>query len=277
MSANSRMARYHSEEVENPQPQASPNQNGYQRRPALARWVAILMMLLTITVGLRFTVFNANYTAGVVSRDATGQRVINDLNNDLLSLGISGNPVTSGLVQPYLEQGIAEIYGETATTVDNTDLKAAIAAQAQAMGVTASDSLQTSLANQAQKTVKKAVQTEGMMAAGAKIQRARKIDLWAIVAVVMLLIVTTVYAFSVHHVFGSLGPGLTVGGVLTIILSVAGYFGLPVVLGGMNATVQTTVMTVGHSGLGVIIFIGAAEIVLGLLVLLGHRTFRKTE
>lgn len=276
MSANSRMARYHSEEAENPQPQASPNQNGYQRRPALARWVAVLITLLTITVGLRFTVFNANYTAGVISRDSAGQKVVNDLNNDLLSLGISGNPVTSGLVQPYLEQGIAEIYGESGATVDDTDLKAAIAAQAQAMGVTASDSLQTSLAKQAQKTVKQAVQTDTMMAAGAKIRRARQLDLWVIVAVAMLLIVTTVYAFSVHHVFGSLGPGLAVGGLLTIILGAVGYFGLPVVLAGMASAVRTAATTVGHSGLGVIIFIGAAEIVLGLLVLLGHRTFRKS-
>ncbi|WP_125545837.1 hypothetical protein [Levilactobacillus lindianensis] len=276
MSANSRMARYHSEEAENPQPQASPNQNGYQRRPALARWVAVLIMLLTITVGLRFTVFNANYTAGVISRDSTGQKVVNDLNNDLLSLGISGNPVTSGLVQPYLEQGIAEIYGESGATVDDTDLKAAIAAQAQAMGVTASDSLQTSLAKQAQKTVKQAVQTDTMMAAGTKIRRARQLDLWVIVAVAMLLIVTTVYAFSVHHVFGSLGPGLAVGGLLTIILGAVGYFGLPVVLAGMASAVRTAATTVGHSGLGVIIFVGAAEIVLGLLVLLGHRTFRKS-
>lgn len=276
MSANSRMARYHSEEAENPQPQASPNQNGYQRRPALARWVAVLIMLLTITVGLRFTVFNANYTAGVISRDSTGQKVVNDLNNDLLSLGISGNPVTSGLVQPYLEQGIAEIYGESGATVDDTDLKAAIAAQAQAMGVTASDSLQTSLAKQAQKTVKQIVQTDTMMAAGTKIRRARQLDLWVIVAVAMLLIVTTVYAFSVHHVFGSLGPGLAVGGLLTIILGAAGYFGLPVVLAGMTSVVRATATMVGHSGLGVIIFIGAAEIVLGLLVLLGHRTFRKS-
>lgn len=276
MSANSRMARYHSEEAENPQPQASPNQNGYQRRPALARWVAVLIMLLTITVGLRFTVFNANYTAGVISRDSTGQKVVNDLNNDLLSLGISGNPVTSGLVQPYLEQGIAEIYGESGATVDDTNLKAAIAAQAQAMGVTASDSLQTSLAKQAQKTVKQTVQTDTMMAAGTKIRRARQLDLWVIVAVAMLLIVTTVYAFSVHHVFGSLGPGLAVGGLLTIILGAAGYFGLPVVLAGMTSAVRATATMVGHSGLGVIIFIGAAEIVLGLLVLLGHRTFRKS-
>ncbi|MCT3569368.1 hypothetical protein EFS18_06015, partial [Levilactobacillus brevis] len=86
VSANSRMARYHA--TEEPEIQETQSASSYQRRPALARWLALLILLLTLTLGLKITVFNATYTAGVVSRSTTGEMVINQLNDELQSYGI---------------------------------------------------------------------------------------------------------------------------------------------------------------------------------------------
>ncbi|AYM03500.1 hypothetical protein [Levilactobacillus yiduensis] len=274
MSQNSRMARYHANEEPEPQQQpASPT--AYQRRPALARWVAFLLLLLTVTVGLRLTVFNANYTAGVVSRSSYGEKVINHLNDDLENLGISGAPITSGVAQPYLAVGVAQLYGETATAVGTTDLSAAVSSQAQALGVTASSKLLSQVSQEAQKRAKAAFNTPAMQQAAIQIQRAKKLNFWAMLAAVLLLIVTFFYALSVHHVFGSLGPGLALGGLLTVLVGVGGYFLLPFVLTGTSQMVNNLLTAIGRSGLGVIMFAGAAEIIIGGLVLLGHRTFRR--
>ncbi len=133
MSANSRMARYHA--TEEPEIQETQSVSPYQRRPALARWLAVLVLLLTLTVGLRMTVFNATYTAGVVSRSTTGEKVINQLNDELQSYGISGSPITTSLAQPYLAMGVAQLYGQTPTTsVDDADLSSAVSSQAVTMG-----------------------------------------------------------------------------------------------------------------------------------------------
>lgn len=276
MSENTRMARYHSAEPEAPQ---EPEQNipqPYQRRPALARWVAVLVVLFTVTIGLKITVFNANYTAGVVSRSSVGQKVINQLNNELESLGVSGSPVTSGIAQPYLAQGIAQLYGDTATsTVDSTELATAISTQAQTVGVTATTAMTSAIAKEAQKVAKATFATPAMTQAALKVQRAKTLDFWLLVATGLLTIVTVFYAFSVRHVMASLGPGLALGGLLTGILGVAGYFLLPTLIPTASATVTRLVTTVGRSGIEVVIFAGVVEIVLGLLVMLGHRTFRK--
>ncbi|KRL93243.1 hypothetical protein FD28_GL001489 [Levilactobacillus hammesii DSM 16381] len=275
VSENSRMARYHSDEPENPRQQPQEPQQTYQRRPALARWVAILVMLFTLSIGLKVTVFNANYTAGVVSRSDVGQKVVNQLNNELESLGVSGNPVTSGIVQPYLAQGVAQLYGETSTTtIDNTELTNAISTQAQTMGVTATAGMTTALVKEAKKVVQAAFSTSAMSQASAKIQKAKTLDFWLMIATVLLAIVTVIYAFSVHHVMASLGPGLAVGGLLTGVIGAVGYYLLPSLVPTSTATVTSMITTVGRSGIGVIIFAGVAEIVLGLLVMLGHRTFR---
>jgi len=276
VSENSRMARYHSDESENSQQQPQEPQQTYQRRPALARWVAVLVVLFTLSIGLKVTVFNANYTAGVVSRSNVGQKVTNQLNNELESLGVSGSPVTAGIVQPYLAQGVAQLYGQAATTtIDSSELATAISTQAQTMGVTATSGMTTALVKEAQKTVKAAFSTPAMIQASAKIQRAKTLDFWLMIATVLLAIVTVMYAFSVRHVMASLGPGLALGGLLTGLIGGVGYYLLPALIPASTATVTSMITTVGRSGIGVIIFAGVAEIVLGLLVMLGHRTFRK--
>lgn len=277
MNENSRMARYHSAEREEaPQRPEDNAPQTYQRRPALARWVAVLVLLFTVTIGLKITVFNANYTAGVVSRSSVGQKVINQLNNELESLGVSGSPVTSGIAQPYLAQGIAQLYGETDTaTVDSTELATAISTQAQTMGVTATTAMTTAIAKQAQKVAKATFATPAMTQAAVKIQMAKTLDFWLLIATGLLAIVTVFYAFSVRHVMASLGPGMALGGVLTGIVGAAGYYLLPTLIPTASATVTRLVTTVGRSGIEVIIFAGVVEIVLGLLVMLGHRTFRK--
>ncbi|MCF7523429.1 hypothetical protein L3X07_09560 [Levilactobacillus brevis] len=91
---------------------------------------------------------------------------------------------------------------------------------------------------------------------------------------VVALIVTFFYALSVHHVFASLGPGLTLGGTLTTIAGAVSYVGLPLVVTSSSQTVAALLTTIGHNGLAVIIFMGIAEMIVGLVVLLGHRTFR---
>jgi len=275
MSENSRMARYHSDEE--PEPQQAPQTiETYQRRPALARWVAFLILLLTVSAGLKLTVFNANYTAGVVSRSSVGEKVINHVNDDLQNLGVSGAPVTSSLMQPYLAMGVAKLYGETAdTSVDTTDLSAAISTQAQAMGVTATAGMTTAIAKQAKKRAQAAFSTSAMSQAAIQVQRAKKINFAVLLGSILLLIVTFFYAFSVHHVFASLGSGMTVGGLLTGLVGVGGYFFLPYVVTSTSKTAANLLTTIGRSGLGVIIFAGVAEIVIGLVVMLGHRTFRK--
>ena len=276
MSENTRMARYHSAESEAPQRPEENAPQPYQRRPALARWVAILVLLFTVTIGLKITVFNANYTAGVVSRSNVGQKVINQLNNKLESLGVNGSPVTSGIAQPYLAQGIAQLYGDTATTtVDTTELATAISTQAQTVGVTASTAMTTAIAKEAQKLAKATFATPAMTQAALKIQKAKTADFWLLIATALLTIVTVFYAFSVHHVMASLGPGLALGGLLTAIVGAAGYFLLPTLIPMAGATVTSLVTTVGRSGIAVIIFAGGVEIVLGLLIMLGHHTFRK--
>lgn len=277
MNENSRMARYHSAEREEaPQRPEDNAPQTYQRRPALARWVAVLVLLFTVTIGLKITIFNANYTAGVVSRSSVGQKVINQLNNELESLGVSGSPVTSGIAQPYLAQGIAQLYGETDTaTVDSTELATAISTQAQTMGVTATTAMTTAIAKQAQKVAKATFATPAMTQAAVKIQMAKTLDFWLLIATGLLAIVTVFYAFSVRHVMASLGPGMALGGVLTGIVGAAGYYLLPTLIPTASATVTRLVTTVGRSGIEVIIFAGVVEIVLGLLVMLGHRTFRK--
>lgn len=277
MNENSRMARYHSAEREEaPQRPEDNAPQTYQRRPALARWVAVLVLLFTVTIGLKITIFNANYTAGVVSRSSVGQKVINQLNNELESLGVSGSPVTSGIAQPYLAQGIAQLYGETDTaTVDSTELATAISTQAQTMGVTAATAMTTAIAKQAQKVAKATFATPAMTQAAVKIQMAKTLDFWLLIATGLLAIVTVFYAFSVRHVMASLGPGMALGGVLTGIVGAAGYYLLPTLIPTASATVTRLVTTVGRSGIEVIIFAGVVEIVLGLLVMLGHRTFRK--
>lgn len=271
------MARYHSAEREEaPQRPEDNAPQTYQRRPALARWVAVLVLLFTVTIGLKITIFNANYTAGVVSRSSVGQKVINQLNNELESLGVSGSPVTSGIAQPYLAQGIAQLYGETDTaTVDSTELATAISTQAQTMGVTATTAMTTAIAKQAQKVAKATFATPAMTQAAVKIQMAKTLDFWLLIATGLLAIVTVFYAFSVRHVMASLGPGMALGGVLTGIVGAAGYYLLPTLIPTASATVTRLVTTVGRSGIEVIIFAGVVEIVLGLLVMLGHRTFRK--
>lgn len=227
-------------------------------------------------MGLRLTVFNANYTAGVVSRSSYGEKVINRLNDDLENLGISGAPITSGVAQPYLAIGVAELYGDTTTTtVDGTDLSAAVSSQAQAMGVTASSKLLRQIGQEAQKRVKAAFNTTAMQQAAIQVQRAKKLNFWLMLAAVMLLVVTFFYALSVHHVFASLGPGLALGGLLSGLVGLGGYFFLPFVLTGTSQTVNNLLTAIGRSGLGVIMFAGAAEIIVGGLVLLGHRTFRR--
>lgn len=276
MSDNSRMARYHSADQPAPQQPPKGSQSTYQRRPALARWVAILVLLLTLTLGLKITVFNANYTAGVVSRSTTGQKVINQLNNELESIGISGNPVTSGIAQPYLAQGVAQLYGESATTtVDSTALANAMSAQAQTVGVTVTSTMTAAIAKEARQAAKAAFTTPAMTQASAKIQKLKRLNFLILMGSLLLALVTAIYAFSVHHVMASLGPGMTLGGLLTGLLGAAGYYFLPLVVPTASATVTNLVTTVGRSGLEVVIFAGVVEIVLGLLIMLGHRTFRK--
>lgn len=275
MSANSRMERYHSADREpQEQPQAPKT---YRRRPALARWVGLLVALLTLTVGLKFTAFNATYTAGVVSRSTVGEKVINRLNNELSDIGITGDPVTTSLVQPYLAQGIRQIYGQQTTTVDSTDLANAISAQASSMGTTASTTLTQSLTKRAQKLVDQAFGTTAMQTAAGKLQQAMRLNQWIMIGVGLLLVVTMIYAIGVHHFLGSLGPGLALGGLLTAILGALGWLvGLPLAVATVTGTGKRLLLAVGHGSLGVVIFLGVAEIVLGLLVLLGHRTFRNS-
>ncbi|GEO70792.1 hypothetical protein [Levilactobacillus acidifarinae] len=274
MSAESRMARYHFADEEPPQQQ--PELTTYQRRPALARWGAFLVLLLTITVGLKLTVFNATYTAGVVSRSTVGEKVINRLNNDLSDLGVTGSPVTTSVIQPYLAQGITQLYGQSTTTVDSTELTNAISAQASSAGVTASSALTTQVAKQAQKLVTQAFQTSAMQVAAARLQRARQLNFYILVATLLLLVVTAIYALSVHHFLGSLGPSLALGGVLTIVVGLVSWLGLPLVVTSTTGSVTALLTSIGHSSLGVIMFVGGAELILGLLVLLGHRTFRRS-
>lgn len=273
MSNNSRMARYHSTQVDPPQ-RPEPPVKPYQRRPALARWVALLVTILTVTVGLKLTVFNATYTAGVVSRSSVGETIINRLNNDLSDLGISGDPITTSVAQPYLAQGVKQLYGQTGAAVDSTDLTNAISSQASSLGITASSSITTTLSKQAQKLIAASFNTTAMQQAASRIQLAMRLNLWILIAAALLTVVTSIYAVGVHHFLGSLGPGLALGGFLTILLGVGGWMGLPVGLTSMTGTVASLLKSIGHSGLGVIIFGGIVEIVLGLLVLLGHRTFR---
>ncbi|KJW11968.1 hypothetical protein VC81_12185 [Levilactobacillus spicheri] len=275
MSANSRMERYHSADREpQEQPQAPKT---YRRRPALARWVGLLVALLTLTVGLKFTAFNATYTAGVVSRSTVGEKVINRLNNELSDIGITGDPVTTSLVQPYLAQGIRQIYGQQTMTVDSTDLANAISAQASSMGTTASTTLTQSLTKRAQKLVDQAFGTTAMQTAAGKLQQAMRLNQWIMIGVGLLLVVTMIYAIGVHHFLGSLGPGLALGGLLTAILGALGWIvGLPLAVATVTGTGKSLLLAVGHGSLGVVIFLGVAEIVLGLLVLLGHRTFRNS-
>ncbi|TGD19289.1 hypothetical protein [Levilactobacillus suantsaiihabitans] len=276
MSENSRMARYHANEEPAPQQQSAPPATGYQRRPALARWVAFLILLLTVTVGLRVTVFNATYTAGVVSRSSFGEKIINRLNDDLQNLGVAGAPITSSIAQPYLAVGVAQLYGDTTSaSVDTSELTTAVSSQAQAMGVTASSKLIASMATTAQKRAKAAFNTSAMSQAAVQVQRARKLNFWVMLAALMLMVVTFFYALSVRHVFASLGPGLALGGLLTGLVGLAGYFGLPLVLSGNSQAVNQLLTTIGRSGLGVVMFAGVAEVVVGLLVLLGHHTFRQ--
>ncbi|WP_125583851.1 hypothetical protein [Levilactobacillus cerevisiae] len=279
MSENSRMARYHSDEEPEPQQQqqAAPQPAGtYQRRPALARWVAFLILLLTVSAGLKLTVFNATYTAGVVSRSTAGEKIINHVNDDLQNLGVSGAPVTASIMQPYLEVGVAQLYGQTAdVTVDTTELATAISTQAQTMGVTATSGMTTAIAKQAKKRAKAAFNTTAMSQAAVQVQRAQKIDFWVLLATVLLLIVTFFYAMSVHHIFASLGAGLTLGGLLTGAVGIGGYFLLPYLITSTSRLTANLLTTIGRSGLGVVIFAGVAEIVVGLVVMLGHRTFRK--
>lgn len=275
MSANSRMERYHStREAPTPQPQAS---QPYRRRPALARWVALLIALLTLTVGLKLTVFNASYTAGVVSRSSTGEKVMNRVNNGLTDLGISGDPVSATLIQPYLAQGIAQLYGQSTATVDDTALANAIQSQASSVGVTASTTLTRKLTQRVQKLATQAFTTSAMQTAATRVQWAMRLNWLVMIAVVLLSIVTVIYAAGVHHFLASLGPGLALGGGLTMVLSGLGWFvGLPMVTAALSGPVASLSTTVGQSGLGVILFAGAAEVVLGFLVLLGHRTFRRS-
>lgn len=277
MSENSRMARYHSDKEPEPQQQQATSsvKETYQRRPALARWVAFLILLLTVSAGLKLTVFNANYTAGVVSRSAVGEKIINRVNDDLQNLGVTGAPITASLMQPYLAMGVAQLYGQNSdTTIDTTDLSHAISTQAQSMGVTATAGMTTTIAKQARKRSQAAFSTSAMSRAAIQIQRAQKIDLGTLLAGVLLLIVTFFYAFSVRHVFASLGPGLALGGVLTGLVGIGGYVLLPYLVVSASQTVANLLTTIGRSGLGVIIFAGVAEIVIGLVVMLGHRTFR---
>ncbi|WP_125685645.1 hypothetical protein [Levilactobacillus fujinensis] len=273
MHTTSRMERYHSAEQEDPQ---QPSPTKYQRRPALGRWVAFLILLLTVAVGLRLTLFNANYVAGVVSRSTTGEKVMANVNSDLDDLGVSGDPVTAAVIQPYLEQGIAQLYGQSATTPDSSALSTAITTQAQTLGVTASATLVNKIANQAQKRAVAAFKTPAMQTVGWKIQRAQRLDFWLLVATLLLLVVTTIYALGVHHFFGSLGPGLTLGGFMGAIVGVVGFLVAPAVVTATTTTLTSLLTSVIRSGLGVIIFAGAAEFVIGLVVLLGHRTFRKS-
>ena len=273
---NSRMQRYHSAEPE-PQPQKVTPRQPYQRRPGLARWVAILIALLTLTLGLKVTAFNATYTAGVVSRSAVGEKVINRLNNDLSDLGITGDPVTTSLIQPYLAQGVDQLYGRETSTIDATALANAISAQASSMGTTASTTLTKSLTTQAQKLVTKAFNTTAMQATATRLQWAMRVNFWVMVAVSLLLVVTVIYAAGMHHFLGSLGPGLAVGGILTALLGGASWlFVLPLVTVGTSGTVLHLLNAIGHGSLSVIIFAGIVEIVLGLLVMMGHRTFRQS-
>ncbi|HIW71832.1 MAG TPA: hypothetical protein H9875_04310 [Candidatus Levilactobacillus faecigallinarum] len=277
MSANSRMERYHSAELDAGDRQPAPQQQHptYQRRPGLAKWVALLVAVLTLTIGLRLTAFNASYTAGVVSRSAVGEKVINRLNNDLSDLGITGDPVTASLAQPYLAQGINQLYGKATTSVDATELANAISAQASSMGTTASTTLTTAMAKTAQKLVKQAFNTTAMQAAAVRLQRAMKVNLWVMIGVSLLLVVTLIYAVGMHHFLGSLGPGLALGGLLVIVIGIfAWLLGVPLLTAGTTGAVNSVLTTIGHSSLGVVIFGGVAEVVLGLLVLLGHRTFR---
>lgn len=274
MSENSRMARYHSEEEPEPQqPVAQPS--GYHRRPALARWVAFLVLLLTVSAGLKLTVFNATYTAGVVSRSTVGEKILNHVNDDLQNLGVSGAPITSSMIQPYLEVGVDQLYGKTDTeTIDTSELATAISSQATTMGVTATSGMTTSIAKQAKKRTQAAFSTTAMSQAATKVQMAQKIDLWVLIGTGLLLIVTFFYALGVHHVFGSLGPGLALGGLLTALIGTGSYLLLPSVITSTSQKVANMLTTIGHSGLGVVIFAGVAEVVIGLVVLLGHRTFR---
>jgi len=269
----SRMERYHSAESEEPQ---QPRPTNYQRRPALGRWAAFLVLLLTVAVGLRLTLFNPNYVAGVVSRSTTGEKVMANVNSDLDDLGVSGDPITAAVIQPYLEQGIAQLYGQSTTTPDSSALSSAITTQAQTLGITASAALVDKVANQAEKRAVAAFQTPTMQTVGWKIQRAQRLDFWLLVATLLLLVVTTIYAFGVHHFFGSLGPGLTLGGIMAAIVGVVGFLVAPAVVTATTTTLTSLVTSVIRSGLGVVIFAGAAEFIIGLVVLLGHRTFRKS-
>lgn len=272
LKTESRMERYHFADERPTQQPSKPKP--YQRRPTLARWGALLVCLLTLTLGLKLTVFNATYTAGVVSRSTVGERVINRLNNHLNDLGITGNPVTTSVIQPFLAQGVAQLYGETAATADATELTSAISAQASSDGVSASQALTTKVAKQAQKLVTKTFKTTAMQTAATTLTRARQLNFYVLVAVLLLLVVTVIYAFGVHHILASLGPSLTLGGLLAIIVGGIGWFSLPILLPATTTGVTQMLTAIGHSSLGVVIFVGGIEIVLGLLMLLGHRTFR---
>ncbi|MFC6275650.1 hypothetical protein ACFQET_09070 [Levilactobacillus tangyuanensis] len=274
METQSRMARYHSDEDEEPSQQPAPTTE-YQRRPGLDRWLALLFAILTITLGLRFTVFNASYTAGVVSRSSVGEKVINRLNDDLEELGVTGSPVSASIAEPFLAQGIERLYGQSVTTVDTTDLTTAIKTQAAQTGVTASESFTKRISQDAQKLTKATLNSATMTAAMARVQLIRRLNLWLMIASALLAVVTLIYAVGVHHFLGSLGPGLSVGGLLTGLVSTGAFFLAPFAIVS-TSTLATHLMTpVARSGLSVLIFVGVAEIVLGLLVMLGHRTFRR--
>lgn len=272
LQTESRMDRYHFADERPTQQPSEPKP--YRRRPALARWGALLVGLLTLTLGLKLTVFNATYTAGVVSRATVGERVINRVNNDLNDLGITGNPVTTGVIQPFLAQGITQLYGESASTVDTTALTSAISAQASSDGVSASQVLTSQVAKQAQKLVTKTFSTTAMQTATTTLTRARRLNFYVMVATLLLLGVTVVYAFGIHHVLASLGPSLALGGLLAMVVGGIGWVSLPILLPTTTASVTQMLTAMGHSSLGVVIFAGGIEIVLGLLALLGHRTFR---
>lgn len=274
LETQSRMSRYHSDEEPEAPQQPAPTKS-YQRRPGLARWLALLFAVLTITLGLRFTAFNATYTAGVVSRSSVGEKIINRLNDDLDSYGVSGSPVTTSVAEPFIAQGVERLYGQSVTAIDTTDLAAAIKTQAAQTGVTASDKFINRVSQDAQKQTKSTLNASAMMAAMIKVQLARRVNYWLMLASALLAVVTLIYAVGMHHFLGSLGPGLTLGGLLAGLVSTGGFFFAPFAITSTSEVATTLMTTVARSGLSVVIFIGVTEIVLGLLVMLGHRTFRR--
>lgn len=254
-----------------------------QRRHPFFNFIwAIVLVAFATTLTIKSTVLSPKYVAQKVEQTSVMKSLATEINDDLNGAGVSQNLVTTGMVSTVFKTEVKSLLSGEETT-DQTNQKI----EAQFQQLVTNKAKTAGVDNQVSKTLVKTVANDLAKRFETKIQQklsayqnlyfqVNQYNFYLGVASVILTILMAVISILKHHFWRSLGPALFMAGILIAGLGVTVIINLPSFEASASQFEAQMMSTVGESSIVTLAFVGVMTGLVGLIVMLGHRVFRKS-